>query len=122
MPNNIYHRLSTEELLEVLPLRALLISLPENFIPPGVTDPNYDPPYRGKELLITIIAMMCLVYPVVISRFVIRHKTVGMKADDWLMLAATVSRKVFHTLPSKEGETNYGFIHRLASQSSLLPI
>lgn len=80
----------------MLPLRKLLISLPTNFIPPGVLDPNYVPPYRGNGLLVTIIAMNCLVYPTTIFRFTVRARSTGMEMDDWLMFVAVVSTVAFY--------------------------
>jgi len=87
----IYHKQTVEDLLSLEPLLANNPNAPTNFIPPGVVDPSYVPPYQGGVLLIVVVVTMIVVYSVVGLRLWVRKGSVGIRADDWLVLAATVS-------------------------------
>jgi len=90
--SNLYHHPTWDELLESQPYQTLMPGLPEGFIPPGYNNPSYVPPYRGNIIVIITVVSTALIYPFVILRMSTRRKSIGIKMDDWLTLAALVSR------------------------------
>jgi len=91
----IYHRQTINDLLALEPLLVSNPAFPKNYLPPGLLNPTYVPPYQGNNLVIVVIITMVMVYPIVGLRLWVRWKSVGISTDDWLVFAATVCPRSF---------------------------
>lgn len=97
----IYHPQTAEELIELSVLTGTSSAYPKGFLPPGVGNSSYVPPYQGSVLLIIVIITMLAVYPVVGLRLWARSRSTGLGVDDWLVLSATVSQSPIYNIVSR---------------------
>jgi hypothetical protein len=83
---------AVETLLKLLVIGAQFPDWNSSFVPPGLTDPKYVPPYNGEGVLPLSIFLLVVTVIVVslrlFARGYLRTSTWGW--DDWFIIPATV--------------------------------
>jgi hypothetical protein len=86
---------SYDEFEELLKLSAIAAQYPNwnaSFVPPGLNDPNYVPPYNGQGVLPLAIILLVGMISIVSLRFYARGylRTSVWGWDDWCIIPATL--------------------------------
>jgi hypothetical protein len=65
---------------------------PPNFVPPGLIDPHYVPPYRGTVVVVICWVTIAIATIIVCARLAVRRFWSGMTLgwDDWIVIPALI--------------------------------
>ena len=111
MNNSIYAHENLTEVFAFLRYASTFPDYPKDFIPPGLKDPNYVPPYRGNTALAVVITFMILATAVVTARLWVRKYRMkgSWGIDDWFIIPALVSFALSRAPQLTEQVTTIGF-------------